>query len=129
MAQPPDITPRVESGRQLIQGYGEGRFRIADTVHAGSVLVFPERTIPWPVAEWTAITVESLSGVTDLDDPPAILLIGCGPRFEPPPGGLREALREYGVVVDWMDTGAACRTFNILLSEDRSAAAALIAVE
>jgi len=56
-----------------------------------------------------------------------ILIVGCGPVFEAPPAGLREALAELDVVLEWMDTGAACRTFNVLLSEDRPCAAALIA--
>ena len=47
----------------------------------------------------------------------------------PIPGGLREGLREHGIVIEPMDTGAACRTHNVLLTEERRAAAALIAVE
>ena len=48
-------------------------------------------------------------------------------RFVPP--ALRNALRTAGIVIDAMDTGAACRTYNVLMSEDRRVAAALIAVE
>ena len=59
-----------------------------------------------------------------------ILIIGCGPAFQAPPAALRDGLRkDWGVVLEWMDTGAACRTFNVLLAEDRACAAALIAVE
>ena len=57
----------------------------------------------------------------------AILL--TGPAFLPSPKGLRESLKDRGLVLEWMDTGAACRTFNVLLAEDRHCAAALIAVE
>ncbi len=123
-----DITPVVPAGRQLIQGYGAGKFRIAGQVHEGSVLVFAERTVAWPVGEAADITLESLAeavGASDVD----ILIIGCGAAFEPPPKGLREGLKEEGVALEWMDTGAACRTFNVLLAEDRAAAVALIAVE
>ena len=63
------------------------------------------------------------------EDGVEILVVGCGAPFEPPPSGLREGLSEKGVVLEWMDTGAACRTFNVLLAEDRACAAALIAVE
>lgn len=56
-------------------------------------------------------------------------MLGCGARFMPPPSGLRDALRAMGVALEWMDTGAACRTFNVLLAEDRGAVGALIAVE
>ena len=57
------------------------------------------------------------------------VIIGCGAAFEPPPKGLRGSLKEESVALEWMDTGAACRTFNVLLAEDRAAAVALIAVE
>ena len=124
-----DITPLVASGRQLIQGYGEGRFRVAGQVFPGSVLVFPERTLSWPVREPAAITLASLDAVTGGDVPTEILLVGCGARFEPAPAGLARTLRAAGVALEWMDTGAACRTFNVLLGEDRRVAAALIAVE
>jgi len=100
------------------------RFRIAGTYHEGSVLVFPERTLPWPVEALHAITLDSLSTVTA-----DILIIGCGASFQPIPSGLKDGLREKGVVLEWMDTGAASRTFNVLLAEERDVAAALIAVE
>ena len=73
------------------------------------------------------ITIESLSMV--LAEPPTLLVIGCGDRFVPPSQNLLAALKEPGVALEWMDTGAACRTFNVLLTEDRAAMAALIAVE
>ena len=67
--------------------------------------------------------------VTGGDESTEILLVGCGARFGPAPAGLARTLRAAGVALEWMDTGAACRTFNVLLAEDRLAAAALIAVE
>ena len=115
-----------EEGRQVIRSYGEGRFRISDAVHAGSVVVHPDRTIEWDVDAPEAITVDSLEPA--LVGAPRILLVGCGAMSVMPPEGLREALRARGTVLEWMDTGSACRTFNILLSEDRPVAAALIAV-
>ena len=124
-----DITPLVASGRQLIDSYGEGRFRIAGVILTGSVLVLPERVEPWPVAEAAAVTLASLAPVTQAEPPPEILLVGCGKSFGPAPTGLGAALRQVGVALEWMDTGAACRTFNVLLAEERRVAAALIAVE
>ncbi|MDH5749638.1 MAG: Mth938-like domain-containing protein [Rhodospirillales bacterium] len=124
-----DITPLVPAGRQLIQTYGDMRFRIAGVVHEGSVLVLPDRTLPWTVTDITGITYQSLNSLTIQDHAAEILLIGCGPRFVPEPAGLRKPLRDLGLVLEWMDTGAACRTFNVLLAEERPAAAALVAVE
>jgi len=124
-----DIGPRALGDRQLIQSYGEGRFRISGTVHDGGVLVFPERTLPWPVASIRGVTVDSLAEVTAAEPAVEILLLGCGGRFETIPAALKEALREAGVMVDSMDTGAACRTYNVLVSEGRRVAAALIAID
>ena len=113
----------------MIRGYGGGRFRIAGETYEGSVLVFAERTLPWPVTEAAQVTPRSLEEATGAAERPDILLVGCGPRFVAEPAGLRAALREAGAVLGWLDTGAACRPFNVLLAEDRRAAAALIAVE
>ncbi len=124
-----DVRPLEVPGRQIIQSYGEGRFRIAGTVHAGSVLVWPERAEAWSVIEAGAIEIDSLSALAQAKEVTEILLVGCGARFLPVPAGLGETLREYGMVLEWMDTGAACRTFNVLLAEDRRVAAALIAVD
>jgi len=55
--------------------------------------------------------------------------LGCGNEFFPIPDTLREDLQKLGIVLEWMDTGAACRTFNVLLVEERPVAAALIAVD
>lgn len=123
-----DITPVVPSGRQLIQGYGGGQFRIAGQVYVGSVLVFPERTLAWPIAVASDITPNSLAAAIEARADTDILLVGCGARFLAPPPDLRAYLKAQGLVLEWMDTGAACRTFNVLLAEERRAVAALIAV-
>lgn len=124
-----DITPLVPKGRQVIESYGENHFRIAGEIHEGSVVVFSERTIPWSVTDPGAVSPESLSPILANDEPVEILILGCGPAFGPEPKGLRRALKDHGVALEWMDTGAACRTFNVLLTEERPVAAALIAVD
>ena len=124
-----DLDLPVEPGLQVIQGYGDRRFRIGGTVHEGSVLVLPTRTEPWPVGDAAAITAAALQPVTAGDGACDLLLVGCGRHFTPPPAGLRQALKDAGVALEWMDTGAACRTFNVLLAEGRRVAAALVAVD
>ena len=123
-----DITPQLPAGRKLILAYGGGGFRFADGRHTGPLLVFPERVSAWAVERFEDVTLESLAEV--LEEVPAIeiLLVGCGERPLPVPRGLREGLRDAGVGADFMDTGGACRTYNVLLAEDRRVAAALIAV-
>lgn len=124
-----DITPKVPAGRTLIQGYGGGGFRINGVAVAGSHLVFPGGSERWRVDHVDALTPESLHAVTDRADTVRILLIGCGRTGAPPRPAVAEALRAHGIVAEWMDTGAACRTFNVLVGEDRPVAAALIAID
>lgn len=126
---PIDITPVVPQGRQLVQSYGDGRFTISAVPFEGSVMVFPEQTQPWEVKSADDITIQSLSAITDQSDDYDILLIGGGPKFGRIPLDLRKALKEFDLVLEWMDTGAACRTFNVLVGEERRVAAALIAVD
>lgn len=123
-----DITPLIPSGRQIVKGYGDGGFTISGTRWEGSVLVLPERTQSWGVSEMSQVTEESLSPLLSLADRPRLLLLGCGQRMAQIPAALRMALRQAGITLELMDTGGACRTFNVLVSEDRSVAAALIAV-
>ena len=93
------------------------------------MLVFPERTLSWPVTGVEGITLDTLAEVTASGQAADILIIGCGPAFLPVPKGFREGLKAAAVALEWMDTSAACRTFNVLLAEDRACAAALIAVD
>lgn len=124
-----DITPSTPEGRQVIQKYGGGGFKIAGVAYTSSVLVMAETSVIWPIKQASDITIDSLSPLIEGKDNPGILLIGCGPKFIAPPKDLRLALKERGVALEWMDTGAACRTFNVLLTEERQAVAALIAVD
>ena len=121
-----DITPAVPEGSQVITGYGPGLFRIAGVAHKGSVLVLPDRTLAWAVSSFSDIDIAGLEPILSATPSVDVLLLGCGPVMQMPPRELRAALRERGVVLEPMDTGAACRTFNVLLSEGRHAAAALI---
>ena len=123
-----DVTPRVPGGRQVVNAYGNGGFRVAGVAHQGSLLVLPDRSFAWAVTRMAELTLASLAPVLDAGTGTEILLIGCGSAVAFIPRALREALRTRGLAVDGMDTGAACRTYNVLLAEDRRVAAALIAV-
>jgi uncharacterized protein len=92
------------------------------------VLVLPELTLAWPVAAPEQITAESLAPIRAAEPAVEILVLGCGVRFVMIPADLRAALRAGGIALEAMATGAACRTFNLLLVEDRRVAAALIAL-
>lgn len=114
--------------RKVVNGYGDGGFRIAGERIEGSVIVFPERFLAWPVTSLAALDRPSLDPVIAAADRVDILLLGCGDAVPIVPEALRAVLRESGITLDAMSTGAACRTYNILLTESRAVAAALIAV-
>jgi len=112
--------------RQVIQGYGDGRFRISGAVHAGPVIVTIHKVFAWDVPNLSALTLESLAPARGAEVD--ILLLGCGATASMVPASLREALRKEGIALDTMGTGAACRTFNVLSAEARRVAAALMPV-
>lgn len=122
-----DITPKVPSGRQIVKAYGDGGFNVTGQAFDGSVLVFLEHTQAWS----GELTAEGLKAVIELEESerPEILLVGCGADFTLPPEDLRQALKAHGIVLEWMNTAAACRTYNILAIEERAVAAALVAVD
>jgi uncharacterized protein len=122
MAIPAATAPHV------IDAYGGGGFRVDGESVRGSVIVLPERVVAWTAGDVGEITLESLQPVIDAAGEVEILLIGPGARFSLVSPALRQALRERGISADAMDTGAACRTYNILRAEGRLVAAALIAV-
>ena len=123
-----EIAPVEPPGRSVVQSYGAGRFRISGEVFDGSVIVLPDAVLAWPEGDAGRVSIDGLAPVLDADPAVEILLLGTGETMQPLDPGLRAALRERGVVCDAMDTGAACRTFNVLAGEDRRVAAALAAI-
>jgi uncharacterized protein len=125
-----DLTPLIPQGRQIVESYGDGKFRVSGKLYQHSILVFGETTRDWPVADIRSLSLESLAPVASAGASGAVnlLLIGCGPRMAMIPAALRAALRAKGVVIEPMDTGAACRTYNVLAAEGRKVAAALVLV-
>lgn len=121
-----DVTPLIPAGRQLIQGYGDGGFRISGRRWEGSVLVCPTATVAWAAVTADGASMATLAPL--LGTGTELLLLGSGQQMAAMPRRLKADLRAAGIVLDVMDTGAACRTYNVLLSEDRKVAAALIAV-
>ena len=117
-----ELTPVNPAGRQLIERYGAPGFRVSGVIYSGPVIVFPDRTLPWIEA---APTAESLAPVVEHGGV-ELLLLGLGRRAAPVATALRVSLKAAGIAVEPMDTGAACRTYNVLIAEDRRVAAALL---
>ncbi len=118
-----DITPRIPKGRKLITGYGGGGFKINHEFVAGSLIVCAEQ-----VQAWNGEIEQLLETVNEWGQGAELLLVGTGASMQPLSPALRASFREKGISVDVMDTGAACRTFNVLLAEERKVAAAVLAV-
>lgn len=125
---PLDITPLVPEDRQIIQSYGSGRFKVSQIAYEGSIVVLPGRTISWDVASLDDVNLDSLAPVLGEDPRIEILLIGCGAMMQLLPRELSQTCRQQGLAIDAMDTGAACRTYNILAAEGRRVAAGLVAL-
>jgi uncharacterized protein len=120
-----DLTPIVPAGRQIIERYGPSGFRVTGVIWRGPVLVFPDMTMAWTAAGVSAVDWESLSPIVGHGGV-QILLLGIGSGMAAVDGMLRARLRTAGMSVEVMDTGAACRTYNVLVAEDRRVAAALM---
>lgn len=116
-------------GRYSLDAIGAGGFRFAEMSHKGSIIATPGGIRIWPVARFSEVTIASLQPVLDEAEAIDFLLIGTGADIAFIPPALRDPLREAGIAVEGMATGAAARTYNVLVAEDRRVAAALLAIE
>jgi uncharacterized protein len=98
---------------------------VSGVIHHGPILVFPDCTVAWDVATAAEVTSKSLAPVIARGGV-QILLLGLGRSIGMVPSSLRADLRAARISLEPMETGAACRTFNVLAAEDRHVAAALI---
>ncbi|MEH0072682.1 Mth938-like domain-containing protein [Pannonibacter sp. Pt2-lr] len=116
-------------GRAPVDSYGGGGFRFAGMSHHGSILCLPSGIHGWDVTSIADLTPGAFARVLEQAGDIEVLLIGTGVELKPLGSELRTLFREAGIKAEPMSTGAAVRTLNVLLSEDRAAAAALIAVD
>ncbi len=123
-----DLTADIPTGRQVIEAYGEGGFRVSGQRFDGSMIVTATQSLIWPVSVFAKLTADSFGILDELAEPVEVLLLGCGASMAFLKPDIREAIRRRNIAVDLMDTGAACRTYNVLMAEDRRVAAALIAI-
>lgn len=121
-----DVTPLISSDRQVIQSYKQGQFKVSGQVYDSPVLVYPDRVEAWDVSVMPADFSKDeflrlFSKLENID----VCLIGAGQQgfFVLPE--YRTIFQQGHVGLDVMDTGAACRTYNVLLAEGRRVVAAL----
>lgn len=115
-------------GRAPIDAYGDGGFRFADMSHRGSLLCLPSGIHGWSAEEGATLDVELFERVLAEAGDIEVLLVGTGREIRPLPKELKAAFRAAGMTSDPMSTGAAVRTYNVMLAESRAVAAALIVV-
>jgi uncharacterized protein len=106
--------------RLTIEAYGDGGFRFAHLSHRGSLLILPSGMHAWSADDFAPVFAEAQG----LD----FVLLGTGTRMIRPPRAVLQAFEDRKLGLDFMDTGAAIRTYNMLLAEKRAFAAALVAV-
>jgi uncharacterized protein len=112
------------SSRNSFSGYGEGYVLVNGQRHDGSLIVMPEQILRWNVMSFDILQEADFQVFLGLDL--EILLLGTGARQRFPHPRLTQALLGKRIGVEAMDVQAACRTYNILMAEERRVAAALL---
>ncbi|ABD44629.1 hypothetical protein ECHHL_0449 [Ehrlichia chaffeensis str. Heartland] len=119
-----DITPIICANKNVITGYGTGEFFINDNVYLGSHIVFPNKII-----SCLDLNIFNLENIIELlDETLDIVLIGTGKNHIFLPNEVKNNFLKRGFNIEYMSTGAVCRTYNVLLYEDRNVCAALISL-
>lgn len=121
-----DVTPLVREGQQIIQSYSDGVFKISGESYDGAVFVSPSGTVSWGAASFEELSIDSFDDIKEQASEIDVLLIGTGKEFQFMEADLKNRLSEMGLPCDLMDTGAACRTYNVLMAEGRRVVAALL---
>lgn len=112
--------------RVPVEAYGPGGFRFAGMQHSGSLLILNDGIHRWQAPPVASLAAADFAAVLKVARPGQLLLLGTGASIARPPAPVRMALEKAGVSLDFMDTGAAVRTWNVLVAEDRDALCALI---
>lgn len=112
-------------GNNLISGYGPGWVEVNQTRYSSSLIVLPGLLVnSWLAENFESLQPSHFEALASLA--PEIVLLGTGSTLRFPHPSLSRSLTDIGVGLECMDTGGACRTYNILMSEGRKVAAALI---
>lgn len=122
------ITPAYPE-QAPIDSYGGGGFRFAGMSHRGALLLLPSGIFGWSPGDPEALQPDDFDRVFQERGAIAFLMLGTGQTQVFPSADIRRLFSERGLGLEVMDTGAVCRAYNVLLSEKRAVAAAVIAVE
>jgi uncharacterized protein len=123
------LVEQVPEGRQIIQRYGNGGFHVSGRQHKGAILVLADHTVALAAAGPEDLDTAALAEALAPGMAVELLLVGSGLTIRHLPADVRTALQAARIGFDVMNTGAACRTYNLLLSEGRHVAALLFPVD
>ena len=123
-----DATRPPPEGRQIVQRYGDGGFTVSGVALRGPILILPDRTLPWTATRSDEVSATGLAALRSAEPAVELLIVGMGAAFMLVPPALRLELKGWGIAAEAMATPAACRTYNVLATEGRRVAAALIPV-
>lgn len=125
-----DITPLIRSGQKIIQSYASGRFKISGEMFETALIVTPDEIFEWnvSVAKAEDLSFADFKPLMDIAADLDVVLLGGGQSMPFIKPILKQQLKDNGIYIDAMDTGAACRTYNVLMAEGRRVAAALLPV-
>ncbi|CAN7366722.1 Mth938-like domain-containing protein [Rhizobacter sp. LjRoot28] len=119
------LHPDRLEGVNAVFGHGPGEISVNTTVYRHSVIVpWVGEIIDWQVAGFEQLTADHFARVAALK--PELVIFGSGPRIRFPAAALMRPLIERGIGLETMDTGAACRTYNVLAAEGRSVVLAAV---
>ena len=118
------LHPAARGTYNVITAYGEDYVAVNAERHQASLIVTPEKVVSWEVDAFERLSPDSFSLVQA--EKPEILLLGTGPKQRFPHPSVVAPLAAAGIGVEVMDLKAACRTYNILVAEERRVAAALL---
>lgn len=116
-------------GRYPIDAYGGGGFRFAEMSHRGSIIVLPSGIKAWAPTTARTLAIQDFAPIFAETSLLELVLVGTGLDILPLAEPIRRQFHDAGIGLDVMQTGAAARTYNILLAENRQVGAALIAVD
>lgn len=115
----------IITARYSIQGYDLGQITINETGYRGSLILSPDQLIsPWPVESIDQLNTDHLDEIIQLK--PDVVLLGTGQNQHFPDASIFGVFAELQLGLEVMNNGALCRTFNILVAEDRNVVAAII---
>ncbi|MEM7562368.1 MAG: Mth938-like domain-containing protein [Pseudomonadota bacterium] len=119
------LAEEIVTSRYRINAYSDDSITVNETVYRSSlVLSANEIFSAWPVTSIQQLELEQLSAITDMK--PEVVLLGTGNRQAFPPAQIFAHFGQQGIGLEVMDNGALCRTFNILVAEDRAVVAAIL---